>query len=320
METAIGRPAAQVVGEALNEALPADNPLRPLVDRALGGEGSRNVSFEVRSGDAPVQLVASAFPVMDPRESCDGAIVVLRDLRAVAVSPRAFQSLIQYSAQLAALGQVTAEVTHDVKNPLHAMVIHVAFLKERLRDGPDDVRRSLDTLDREIRRADSLVSRFQHVIRQDEISLKPLQLNTVLEEIGNVLDAQWTARGVTIERTLDPGLPPVPGDEEMLRRAFMNVVLNACQAMPDGGRVSIVSERENEGTGRFTVTDEGMGVAAADLEKIFLPYYTTKAGGSGIGLPLVRRVVEMHHGEIDVRSTVGQGTTVVVRLPLHTGP
>jgi two-component system, NtrC family, sensor histidine kinase HydH len=235
------------------------------------------------------------------------------------VSARTFQSLIQYSAQLAALGQVTAEVTHDVKNPLHAMMIHVAFLRERLQTPPEDVRRSLETLEAEIRRADLLLTRFHESTRPSEVSLKPLDVNALLQEVSTVLGADWESRGVRFELDLDRGLPPVLGDEEMLRRAIMNVALNACQAMPEGGLVRLVSEREDNGLARVTVSDTGVGVAAEDLDRIFSAYFTTKPGGSGIGLALVRRVVEMHNGAIEVVSTVGQGTSFILRVPLHTG-
>jgi signal transduction histidine kinase len=104
----------------------------------------------------------------------------------------------------------------------------------------------------------------------------------------------------------------------MLRRAFMNLIVNACQAMPGGGRVTISTEAETEALLRVSIGDEGVGIPPEDVERIFKMYYTTKPDGTGIGLALVRRVVDLHHGSIEILSTVGQGTNVIVRLPTVT--
>jgi len=101
----------------------------------------------------------------------------------------------------------------------------------------------------------------------------------------------------------------------MLRRALMNLLVNACQAMPGGGRVDISSELEAEAL-RVTISDTGVGIPPEDIERIFKMYYTTKTDGTGIGLALVRRVIDLHHGSIEILSTVGQGTKIIVRLPL----
>jgi signal transduction histidine kinase/HAMP domain-containing protein len=317
VEVAVRRPAAEVVGAPLDEALPPLHPLRPLVQQALHeGVSARNATVEVPDGEAPVQLLVSVFPVSDRAQTCDGAIMVLKDLKSVTVSARTFQSLIQYSAQLAALGQVTSEVTHDVKNPLHAMMVHIAFLRERLGEQPPDVRRSLDVLETEIGRADTLVNRFTEVTRPPEISMQPLDLNALVREVTGLLRRQWQVRGVQFQVELDPSLPSVAGEEELLRRAVLNLVLNACQALPDGGTVAISTTRDDETHVTLTVADTGVGIPPEDLERVFAPYYTTKPGGTGIGLPLVRRVVMMHHGEIQILSTIGEGTRAVIRLPV----
>jgi two-component system sensor histidine kinase AtoS len=317
VEVAFGTPAKALVGAPVDEMVGPDHPLRPLVAKALQqGASSRNVTLEIPTDGRPVELLASVFSMTGQGGAPEGAILVVRDPHSLAVSARTFQSLIQYSAQLAALGQVTSEVTHDVKNPLHAMTVHVAFLRERLAGQPADVQRSLDILEAEIRRADSVVSRFMQAVRPEDISMKPLDLNALLQGVSTVLAADWKRQGVALMMRPDPRLPPVPGDEEMLRRAFMNIVLNACQALPMGGDITIRTERE-DALAKVTVADTGVGIAPEDLERIFAAYYTTKPGGTGLGLPLVRRAVDLHHGDIQFLSTVGRGTTVVVRLPLE---
>ncbi len=321
VEVALGRPASEVVGARLDGVLGADHPLRQMVQQAFEhGASLRNVVMEIPAEGSPAEFLVSVFPLVDEGKGCDGAILVLRDMKSVAVSARTFQSLIQYSAQLAALGQVTSEVTHDVKNPLQAMAVHVAYLKEKLSDPPAEVRRSLSVLEAEIRRVDIVVERFMELIRPTDVSMKPVDLNVLLQDATTLLDAEWQAKGVTFALQFERGLPRMLGDEALLRRAFMNILVNACQAMPDGGRVTITSEREGDGLAKVTVSDTGVGIPPEDLERIFNRYYTTKAGGSGIGLPLVRRVVEMHDGDIEMLSAVGDGTSVIVRLPLSAAP
>lgn len=321
-EAALGLPLKNVVGSRLDDVLEADHPVRAILVRALEeGAASRNVRIDVPSGGGRMGLLVSAFPIGDgPGGTSEGAILVARDLKSVAVSARAIQSLIQHSAQLAALGQVTSEVAHDVKNPLHAMVMHVAFLRERLPEAPPDVRRSLDILEAEINRADGVLNRFMEAVRPSELSLEPVDVNRGLRELTALLQSKWQARGVTLVAQLEPGLPLVTGDEDLLRRAFMNVIVNACQAMGEGGPVTITSGAEAGGRVKISVTDTGVGIKAEELEQIFAMYYTTKPEGAGIGLPLVRRVVDLHQGTVEILSTAGRGTSVIIRLPVESPP
>jgi len=302
---------------SLDEVFGAGHPLREMVRQALEhGSSFRSVAVELPAGpSAPdAQFLASVFPVPAGAAS-GGAIVLLKDLKSVAVSARTLQSLIQYSAQIAALGQVTSEAAHEVRNPLQGMMMHAAVLREKLADPPEDVRQSLDVLEREIGRLDAVVNKFLTLVRPREIALKPLEVNSLVREVVALLEPQWTPRGIAFVLRLADGLPEVRGDEELLRRAFMNVVLNACEAMHDGGLVTIRSTLEGGNVVSVTVTDTGAGIPAADLEQIYVMYYTTKPGGSGIGLHLVRRVVDMHSGDVQIVSHVGRGTSVIIRLP-----
>jgi len=196
--------------------------------------------------------------------------------------------------------------------------VHIAFLKERLPNRPPDIARSLDIIEAEIKRADQVLNRFLEAVRPSELPLRPISLNVLLGEIASLLQTEWQPKGIAFAVTLDEALPQVAGDEELLRRAFMNLIVNACQAMPEGGLVTITSATDDEGgVIKATVTDTGTGIPPENLERIFKMYYTTKTDGTGIGLPLVRRVVDLHRGSVEFLSTVGRGTTVIVRLPLE---
>jgi signal transduction histidine kinase len=321
-EAALGLPLKDVVGSRLDDILAADHPVRAILQRALEeGAASGNVRIDVRSGGGSMELLVSAFAIGGgPGGTCGGAILVARDVKSVAVSGRTLQSLILYSAQLAALGQVTLEVAHDVKNPLHAMMMHVAFLRERLPEAPPDVRRSLDILEADINRADGVLTRLMEAVRPSELSRELVDINRVLRELTPLLQSKWQARGVTLLAQLASGLPPVTGDEDLLSRAFMNVIVNACQAMGEGGPVTIATVAEAEGWVKISVTDTGVGIEPEELEQILTMYYTTTLQGTGIGLPLVRRVVDLHRGTVEILSTVGEGTSVIIRLPVESPP
>ena len=321
VEMALGRPARDAVGKRLSDVFAPDHPLRHMILRAIEDvAASRNAKIEIPTDAAPLELLASVFPVSGDGSACAGAILVVRDLKSVAVSARTFQSLIQYSAQLAALGQITAEVAHDVKNPLHAMVVRVAFLRERLTNPAPDVVRSLDVLEAEINRAAAVVDRFMEVVYPADVVRLPVEVEALLSEITALLQAEWQSKGVTLTMHADPNPPRIRGDEQMLRRAFMNLIVNACQAMPNGGPVTVTTEADADAYLKITISDSGVGIPREDVERIFKMYYTTKPEGTGIGLALVRRVIDLHHGSIEIRSTVGQGTSVIVRLPTNPGP
>jgi len=153
-------------------------------------------------------------------------------------------------------------------------------------------------------------------MRPQELALTSVDLNGLLRELEALLRPEWQNAGVQFVADLDPELHSIRADEELLRQAFLNILLNACQSMPKGGTVRTSTALDQGEYVRVAISDEGTGIPPEDLEKIFSLYYTTKAGGTGIGLSLAYRFVQLHDGSIDVSSEVGNGTSFVVRLPL----
>ncbi len=314
-EGVIGQRLEHAVDIPLEKLLPPPHPLSPLVaEVATGGSPARDTTVTLTEGGRAREFLVSVFPVRDAARVM-GTVVLLKDLESV----KTVQSLVSYSAKLAALGRLTSGVAHEVKNPLNAMMIHVELLRDRLANPPPDVQQSLDIIGSEVHRLDRVVQGFLRFMRPQELSLKALDLNALLGSVAALLEAEWKARGVHFRWALDPALPPIRADEELLRQAFLNIVQNACQAMPDGGTVSISTEREGREVIRVSIADEGVGIPPENLEKIFKLYFTTKPDGSGIGLSLVYRIIQLHDGAIDVLSEVGRGTTMVVRLPVRQG-
>ncbi len=312
-EAVVGLPLEQTVGLPIHEVLDPTHPLLPFVDQVLGGAaGIRNATVALPHGGREKEFLVSAFHMEDAHRVM-GVAVLLKDLESI----KTVQSLVSYSAKLAALGRLTSGVAHEVKNPLNAMMIHVELLKERLEDSSPDVKQSLEVIGGEIRRLDRVVQGFLKFMRPQELALKPVDLNAMVQSVGALLEAESQSHGVRFVLDLDPALPVVSADEELLRQAFINIVQNACQAMPEGGAVRIRTRPEGLDWVRVSVTDQGVGIAPEDLDKIFKLYYTSKPGGSGIGLSVVYRILQLHDGTVEAKSQPGRGTAVIVRLPVR---
>ena len=312
-ESVVGRPLEQAVGMPLADLLDPGHPLWPLVEQALAaGGGARSATLELPQDGRPKELLVSIFPMQDAHEVM-GTAILLKDLESV----KTVQSLVSYSAKLAALGRLTSGVAHEVKNPLNAMMIHLDLLKEKLDAPTPEVEQSLEVIGSEIRRLDRVVQGFLRFMRPQEMVFKTVDLNALLQSLGALLEVEWQAQGIRLAFDLDAGLPPVGADEELLRQAFLNILQNAGQAMPGGVTVTLRTARDGHDHARAEIADTGAGIAPEDLDKVFKLYYTTKPDGSGIGLSVVFRIVQLHDGSIDVQSEPGRGTTVTVRLPLR---
>jgi PAS domain S-box-containing protein len=310
-EVVLGKSIREIQGWRVEEALEASHPLRSLLsDDGAGGE-RRGASIILRRDGRAREFAVSRFAVTDAERSM-GTMLLLKDLESI----RTLRSLVSYSAKLAALGRLTSGVAHEVKNPLNAMTIHLEIMKERLGASGDAVQENLDVIGSEIKRLDRAVQGFLKFVRPQELTLTAVDLNGLLRGLVALLEPEWQQSGARFVTDLDPRIYSIRGDEELLRQAFLNVLLNACQAMPDGGTIRIATALERGESAQVTIADEGIGIPGEDLDKIFSLYYTTKTGGSGIGLSLVYRIVQMHDGSIDVTSEVGKGTTFVVRMPL----
>jgi len=310
-EVVLGKPIRQIQGWRLDEVLEPSHPLRSLLSEDEDDGDRRSTTIVLRRDGRPREFVASRFAVADAERSM-GTMVLLKDLESI----KTLRSLLSYSTKLAKLGRLTSGVAHEVKNPLNAMTIHLELLKERLGPSRELVQDNLEVIGNEIKRLDRAVQGFLKFVRPQELALTSVDLNGLLRELEALLRPEWQPAGVRFVADLDPELHSIRADEELLRQSFLNILLNACQAMPQGGTVRVATALNQGEYARVTISDEGTGISAEDYEKIFTLYYTTKAGGTGIGLSLAYRIFQLHDGSIDVSSEVGKGTTFVVRLPL----
>jgi PAS domain S-box-containing protein len=312
-EAILGRPIEDIAGHPLGELTDSAHPLRQLVDDVFARQASvRNTALSLSWNGVSKEFLVSAFCMMEEQQVM-GALVLLRDIESV----KTLQSLITYSAKLTALGRLTSGVAHEVKNPLNAMAIHLELLKTQLGLSSEEAQRSLDVIESEIRRLDRVVQGFLKFMRPQELRLTTTDVNALLQQRVALLEAEWNRKGVHFALRLEPTPLAITGDEELLDLVFLNLLLNACQAMPQGGTITLAATREKEDSVIVSIKDEGCGIRASDRDKIFQLYYTTKPDGSGMGLPMAYRMVQLHDGVIEVESEEGKGTTMIVRLPVR---
>lgn len=229
---------------------------------------------------------------------------------------RARAQVADLTRRVASLGRLTAGVAHEVKNPLNAMTIHLELLKQKLASPePAAAARHAEVIGTEIRRLDDVVQGFLKFVRPEDVKLAPVKVRSLVTGVLEALAPEAERARVTCEHACQDANLAIEGDETLLRQAFLNLAQNALQAMPDGGKLRIACASGRDGRVEVRVQDTGEGIAPDHLARIFDLYFTTKKRGSGIGLSVVFRTIQLHNGDIDVESTLGTGTTFVIKLP-----
>ncbi len=235
--------------------------------------------------------------------------------RSYAELARAQEQLVRRE-RLAALGELAAVVAHEVRNPLGAIFNSLGALRRMIRPEGEPLM-LLDIVGEEADRLNAIVGDLLDFARPSKPSIRPEPVEPLLDEVLAAALAQ-AAPALEVVRDVEEALPPVPADARQLRQALLNVAQNAVQAMPNGGRLT-VRARQDEGALRIEVADTGPGVPPELREKIFEPFFSTRASGTGLGLAVVRRVLQDHRGTAVAEEAPGGGTAVVLRLPLDAG-
>jgi signal transduction histidine kinase len=310
--------------------LPPDNPVRQLVERSLAGRRSQGpVSIALGAhGTADhesAERLLMCHAIADTAGNFLGVMLVARNLGFLSH----VHSTLNYSRKLAALGRLMAGVAHEVKNPLNAMTIHLELLKQKLASVPGpivvpapaggtrplDLTKHVKVIADEIRRLDQVVVGFLKFARPDELRLQPVHLSRIISEVVSMSAPEAEQHGVTVRVECPQSLPDINADPGMLQQAVLNLALNACQAMPNGGTLKLACRTASHRRVEIDVEDTGIGIPPENLGKIFDLYFTTKQTGTGIGLSMVYRIVQLHDGEVAVESTPGHGTRFRLVFP-----
>jgi PAS domain S-box-containing protein len=310
-EKFLGAPAGQFLGRRVTEIFPPGHPLRDALH--LEGEELSEVAAETElvTAGGSRRVGVSVQSIQESGERM-GALVTLRDLDSL----ESINTQLQVSERLAAVGRITAGVAHEVKNPLNSMRLWLENLKESLPPEQDSgAQQAVNVLDKEIDRLDAVVKRFLDFTRPMEIRLEPTHLAELLGEVLEVAQPQLQKANIQLAQLLPIDVPEVYVDRALLKQAVLNLVLNAAEAMPNGGQLRLVLSRRGE-MAEITVGDTGKGIAPENKQKIFQLFFTTRPGGSGIGLASTFRIVQLHNGSINFTSELGRGTTFRIELPL----
>ncbi len=306
----LGAPSDQFLGRRAPDIFPPGHPLRRALQ--LDGDGLRPVAAteaEISTPEGPKRVGVSVQVTAE--KGTRMALVTLRDLDSL----ESIGTQLQVSERLAALGRVTAGVAHEVKNPLNSMRLWLETLREALPRDQDLPKQALQVLDSEIDRLDNVVKRFLNFTRPVEVRFEEAQLADILKEVLGVARPQLERGKVQLAVLLPIDVPPANVDRQLIKQAIQNLVLNAVEAMPDGGKLSVVLSRRGD-MAEIAIGDTGTGIPAEHRSRIFQLFYTTRPGGSGIGLADTFRFVQLHNGSIDFTSEVGRGTTFRIELPL----
>jgi signal transduction histidine kinase len=227
------------------------------------------------------------------------------------------------TSQYAELAELAGGFIHEFKNHLSTLGLNLQLLAEDFGAAESHrERRALERVQRLQHECDRLVevsNDFLRFARLRDLDLRPTCLRTVIEEMIDFVSPTARQANVTLTTYLPADLPTVALDEDLFKQALLNLMLNAEQAMPQGGELIVQACGENGGV-RLDLIDTGVGISAEQARQVFRPFFTTKPGGSGLGLPTTKRIVEAHGGSIDVESEPGKGTKFTLRLPAAPAP
>jgi PAS domain S-box-containing protein len=310
-ERLLGLKNVELTGLPIDESLGLRHPLVALVERSFNERRSIARTTMKSTGDLTRRQLLASVQYIEDAGTPVGVLIGLRDYE----SYQKFESQWDLSKKLADLGRITSGIAHEVKNPLNAMVIHLEILRSKIELGSADTRPQIEILDSEIKRLDRVVQTFLNFTRPVEIRLEPLDLNLIINQVLALASMEAAERGVTINKEFAEGKLMIKGDSDLLKQALLNVILNGCQAMPKGGPLDISTMLYGDDKVRIQIKDSGVGIPQEARDRVFNLYYTTKQGGTGIGLAQAFRAVQLHNGTINFDSEVGNGTSFEIILP-----
>jgi len=297
----LGRRAAEILPEILVEIPKTIDVTRTILEREIEcplGDG-RN---------APLEVIATRL--QDDEGTFFGYAILFRDLTEV----QRLKREVERSRRLAAIGSLAAGVAHEIRNPLSSIKGFATYLRERYRDNPDDCRVA-DIMIQEVERLNRVIGHLLEFSRPLVMNRQETAIEPILRHTLKMIEGQAREKGVTLQTEFPVEMPAVSLDSDKMIQVFLNLTLNALNAMEKGGTLSVTLLKPDPRTILVDVADTGTGIAKGELSRIFDPYFTTKPSGTGLGLAIAQRIVEAHGGKISVASELGKGTVFSVFLP-----
>src|SRR3989338_4712065 len=224
------------------------------------------------------------------------------------------------SAKMASLGQLSATVAHEIRNPLTSIKMRLCSLRDQLKDNADSEEDML-IIDEEINRLEGIIKNFLDFARPPELKMEICDMSKILGSVINLVKSKAESSNIRIENKIEEPLPEIQIDKEQIRQVFLNIMLNAIEAMPKGGIVELTADvdrndKKSNGKLKIQIKDTGQGIGPDLKSKLFEPFISTKEQGTGLGLFIASRITKLHKGDIHIDSEPGKGASVTVELPI----
>ncbi len=304
--------ASDLLGQDVSKVFPPNLGRRSLVETLLSGEAVTNYQASVEINGAVKSLLTNTALVRDKRGQVVGAVAVFTDV----TEQRYFEQKVKEQEKLAVVGQMAAGMAHELRNPLTTVRGFIQLAKEKML-GDEKSREYFELIMQEIDRTNKIINDFLILAKPKPPRLSIQPFNELLNVLLPLFESQCLMDNIKITKNMAPSLPPVVVDADQIKQVILNLVQNAIQAMSyAGGELSVDTRYEAaEGMLVMAVSDTGVGISPADLNKLGTPFYTTKDHGTGLGLSVSYRIVEAHRGNIRVQSKQGEGSRFEIRLP-----
>lgn len=313
VEHFLGLTRQQMLGMELHDIFDRQSTLGQVVRRAFNARLMLMQEEVITETGRRIQVSLDFIHSEDTTTPSDslGALLTLHDSE----SMRQIENELEVSRRLADLGRLTSGVGHEVKNPINAIVVHLELLREKLARGDDSAERHVDVIHNEIRRLDRVVQTLIDFSRPVELDLAMYDLRSIVTSVLTLAGPDLEQRAVYVVSTMPPLPVNVRVDSDLIRQALLNVLLNGAHAMADGGELH-VELKQNAHEATLRIRDRGCGIPPEIIGRIFNLYFTTKRDGTGIGLAMTYRILQLHNGSIQVESEVDVGTQFTLRLPI----
>lgn len=281
------------------------------------------VALYSRSSQKTRPVSATVSPIFANQGSQQGAIIILHDLTQV----KSLEDTIRHADRLSMVGTMAAGLAHEIKNPLSG-IKGSAQLMQMDFDEDDELQEHTQLIIREVDRINRIIEELLNLARPRCVEIQMINLNQLLDEVVALQKHSSCQRGIDIKLRPDPSIPDIPGDHDLLIRLFLNLIKNACEATADKTEVKVESRIDSEyhlslpgnqptPMVQINIYDKGPGITKVELQKIFTPYYTTKTGGSGLGLATCQKIISDHNGLLHFNELPNGGTLTQVSLPLR---
>ncbi len=299
-----------VIGRPYESLLKRDADFTSLLlDTLKNGNEHVSVNIDVPLQERTLPVSASTSLLRDGTGKVIGAVAVFQDIS----ETRQLQKQVMRADRLAALGELAAGIAHDIRNPLTSIRGFVQYL-QKSRD-PEELQEYAPLIIRQVDGLNRTIGELLKFAKPHPPLYGPVQVNELIREMTQLIRNRAEKQGVEIDLRLDPDLPLIRADGEQLKQVLLNLLINAGQAVTKGGRIVVSTTRNMSGQLAVSVEDNGIGIAPDHLDKVFDPFFSTKPGGTGLGLAVVQRIISGHKGRIGIASEPGKGTTVTIHLP-----